>query len=424
MAEADAHEALVRRHLRHNVFALGADYALFMVGLSFASQSTILPAFAEHLRAPNVVIGAIPAVMTVGWFLPSLFAAGHTQTLTRRLPFVLRYTIWERAPFLVLALAAFFLADRAPTLTLALLLVVLLVFTGAGGALMPAWMDVVGRTIPTTLRGRFFAVASVLASAGGLVGSFGTAYILGAIRAPWSYGVCFLTTAVFMGLSYIALALTREPPAVATPSVPLGTYLSRIPALLRRDRNLTWFLAARAFAVLGMMASGFFTVYALRAHGAPAWQVGVFTTVLLSGQIAGNVALGWLADRAGHRLVIMIGVAATIAANVVALAAPSLPVFSVVFALSGVHVAAINISSLNVLLEFAPRVNERPTYVGLGTTSLAPVAFAAPLLAGVMADTVGFETVFGVAALSGLVGLSFLVMRVRDPRREAVTVAE
>lgn len=413
------------RDLRHNLVALGADYALFLVGLSFASQSTILPAFAEHLRAPNVVIGAIPAVMTVGWFLPSLFAAGYTETLARRLPFILRYTLLERAPFVVLALAAFFLAEPAPGLTLALLLLMLLVITGAGGALMPAWMDVVGRAIPTTLRGRFFAVAGVLASGGGLLAGLGTAYILAAVRAPWSYGICFLSTAVFMGLSYVALALTREPAAVVTsPPVPLGTYLSRIPALLRRDRNLTWFLAARAFAVIGMMAGGFYTVYALRALGAESWQVGVFTAVLLGGQIAGNVALGWLADRTGHRLVIMIGVAATVTANAVALAGPSLPLFSVVFALSGVHVAAINVSSLNVLLEFAPGMEERPTYVGLGTTSLAPVAFAAPLLAGLMVDAVGFESVFGLAALFGLVGLSLLLTRVRDPRHQPETVAE
>ena len=64
-----------------NVLLLGADYGLFLVGLAFASQSTILPAFAAWLGAPNVVIGAIPAVMTLGWFLPSLFAAGHTETL-------------------------------------------------------------------------------------------------------------------------------------------------------------------------------------------------------------------------------------------------------------------------------------------------------------------------------------------------------
>jgi len=421
----DEPDAFARRHLRRNLVALGGDYALFLVGFSFASQSTILPAFAEHLRAPNIVIGAIPAVMTLGWFLPSLFVAGHTETLARRLPFVLRYTVWERAPFLVLALAALLLAEPAPALTLGLLLILLLVITGAGGALMPAWMDVVGRTIPTTLRGRFFAVASVLASGGGLIGSFGTAYILAAVRAPWGYGICFVIAAVFMGLSYAVLTLTREPPAVVTsPRVPLGTYLSRIPALLRRDRNLMWFLASRSFAIFGMMASGFFTVYALRTLGAAPWHAGVFTAVLFAGQIAGNVVLGWLADHAGHRLTIMIGVGATVAANLVALEAASLPVFSVVFALAGVQVAAINVSSLNVLLEFAPETAERPTYVGLGTTSVAPVAFAAPLLAGVLVDTVGFPPVFGAAALSGVVGLGLLAARVRDPRHQPEAVIE
>src|SRR5262245_24787042 len=80
----DETDAFARRQLRHNVGALGADYALFVVGLTFASQSTILPAFAEHLGASNVVIGAIPALMTLGWFLPSLFAAPYTRSRERR----------------------------------------------------------------------------------------------------------------------------------------------------------------------------------------------------------------------------------------------------------------------------------------------------------------------------------------------------
>ena len=174
---------LARRDVRHNAVALGADFALFLVGLAFASQSTILPAFAAHLGAPNVVIGAIPAVMTLGWFLPSLFAAGHTESLARKLPFVMRFTLWERVPFLALALIAFFVATPAPAVALVALLLLLLIVTGTGGVLMPAWMDIVGRAIPTTLRGRFFGVANVLGSAGGLVGSLGTAYFLARVRA-------------------------------------------------------------------------------------------------------------------------------------------------------------------------------------------------------------------------------------------------
>jgi sugar phosphate permease len=275
----------------------------------------------------------------------------------------------------------------------------------------------VGRTIPIRLRGRFFAAGSLVGSIGGLGAGVVTAYVLAAVAAPRSYGVCFLAASVFMALSFGALALTREPPAArAAPALTIGTYLRRIPALLRRDRNLSWFLAARGCAAFGMMASGFYTVYALKIFAAPAWQVGVFTTVLLLGQSAGNIALGWLADRTGHRLVIIAGVTATVAGNVWALAAPSLPAFSVVFALTGVQLAAINISWINVLLEFAPAVDERPTYVGLGNTALAPTGFVAPLAAGALIDAVGFATTFVAAAGFGLVALVLLVVRVRDPR--------
>jgi MFS family permease len=405
--------------VRHNVLALGADLSLFLIGLSFASQSTLLPAFADHLGAPNVVIGAIPAVMTVGWFLPALFAAGHTESLSRKLPFVLRYTIWERAPFLALALVAFFLARPAPRLTLAVLLLVLLVITGTGGVLMPAWMNIIGRTVPISLRGRFFAAASIVASLGGLLGSFATAYLLARVEPPASYGVCFLIAGMFTGLSYVALALVREPAATKTaPPTPLRDYLKGIPSLLRRDQNLSSFLAARAVTTAGAMASGFFTVYALRAFNAPDWWVGMFTTALMAGQIAGNLVLGWLADRAGHLRVITLATAAMLGANVVALVAPSLQLFSLVFVLSGVNQAGINVSSLNVLLEFAPTIEARPTYLGLVRTALGPVVFVTPLAAGVLADALGFKAIFVLSAVCGGVGLALLIARVRDPRHE------
>jgi MFS family permease len=388
-----------------------------MVGLSFASQATILPAFAAYLGASNVVIGAIPAVMTLGWFLPSLFAAGHTETLPRKLPFVLRLTVWERVPFLVLALAAFVAAERAPALVLGVQLALLLVITGVGGVLMPAWMDIVGRAIPVTRRGRFFAASNLAASAAGFAGSFLTAHVLATWPAPAGFGVCFLCASACMALSYLALALVREPAATAaSPPVALGVYLRRTLPLLQGDANLRWFLAARALAVVGVMGGGFYTVYGLRTWEAPAAQAGVFTTLLLAGQIAGNVTLGWLADRMGHRLVIVAGVAATVGANALALGAPSLGAFGAVFVLAGVQGAAVSISNLSVLLEFAPVPEEQPTYVGLGTTLMAPVALGAPLAAGFLVDAFGFVPMFLLAAAAGTAALVVLVSFVKDPR--------
>src|SRR5262245_11845281 len=322
-----------------------------MVGMSFASVATLLPAFATHLGASNVTIGAIPAVMTAGWFLPSLFTAHHTERLARKLPFVLRYTVWERVPFPLLAAVAWFVAGPFPALALVLFFVLLAVLTGAGGALMPAWMDIVGRAIPTTLRGRLFGVANVAASVGGLFGSALTAWILSAVAPPRSYALCFLAGSVFVGLSYVALALVREPASdVTAESVSLASYLRRMPGLLRRDRNLFWFLVARGVGIVGGMATGFFTVYGLRVFGAAEWQVGTFTTLLIAGQVVGYLGLGWLADRIGHRVVLGLGLGALAASNLLALGAASVVGLQPVFVLVGIHQASLNISAHSILL--------------------------------------------------------------------------
>ena len=397
--------------------ALGADYAFFMIALAFVSPSTILPAFAAWLGAPNVVIGAIPAVMTLGWVLPCLFAAPYTEGLARKLPFLIRWTVWERVPFVVLAAVAYWLAERWAGAALAILLTMLLVVTGVGGLLMPAWMDLIGRVVPVTRRGRFFAVSGVAASLAGLGASGITADLLASYRPAVAYALCFVCATVCLAVSFVALLLVREPVgSAARASEPLGVFLRRIPTLLREDRNLAWYLVARSLSALGSAGLAFYTVYALQAWRLPAAAAGMFTGLLLSGTIAGTLALGWLADHMGHRVVLLAGVIAGVGANAIALAATSPGVFGIVFVLAGVQSASATISGLNVLLEFAPATEAQPTYVGLGHTSLAPVAFAAPIVAGMVADTAGFPLVFVIAALGGVAATLVLALRVRDPR--------
>jgi sugar phosphate permease len=307
-------------------------------------------------------------------------------------------------------------AEPFPALALGLLFGLLLAMTGTGGALMPAWLDIVGRTIPTTVRGRFFGVANVAASAGGMLGSTLTAFVLSAVAPPRSYGLSFLAGSVFIMMSYVALAQVREPAgAVPATSLSLGAYLARMPALLQRDRDLFWFLVARGAGTFGGMATGFYTVYALRVFAAAEWQVGAFTTLLLGGQVAGNLGLGWLADRVGHRAVLMLGLGALALGNVVAAGAQSVRALEPVFALLGVYYASIHISARTILLELA-REEERPTYIGLSNTLLAPLTFSAPIAAGLMADRLGFPLIFAAAAAMAAVGIALLWALVHEPR--------
>jgi MFS family permease len=402
---------------RRNVVALALDFGLFMVGLAFVSHYTVLPAFAAHLGASNLLIGAVPAVMTAGFFLPSLFVAGHTETLARKLPFVLRYTLPERLPVIGLAAVAFWLADPAPRLALACMLALLLAMAGLGGLLMPAWLDLVGRAVPVRIRGRFFAGGHLVGAAGGLLASALTTHLLDVLPAPRSYGFCFLAGAACFGLSYLALARVHEPPgAVPAAAVPLGAYLRRILPLLGRDRNFLRFLVARSLGLLGAMAIAFYAVFALRAHAVADREIGLFTATLLGGQLLGTAVLGVVADALGHRATLSCATAACLAANLVAMAAGSPGTLHWAFALAGIHLAGVQVSAHAMLLEFAPRLAEQPTYIGLGNTALGPVTLGAPLAAGLLTDALGFVPTFAVAAAFAALAL-VTFSRIRNPRR-------
>ena len=82
----------------------------------------------------------------------------------------------------------------------------------------------------------------------------------------------------------------------------------------------------------------------------------------------------------------------------------------------GSYQAAEQTSSLNIILEFsAPE--DRPTYIGMTNTLLAPVLILAPLVGGTLATIFGFSTLFVVAALVAAAGALLLTLWVEEPRQ-------
>lgn len=402
---------------RRNAGFLIADLSMFITAMAFASPSTLLPAFAERLGAPNVVIGAIPAMMAVGWALPSIFAANHAQGLIQRVRFLVRFTLFERLTYPILGVAAIWLAARWPTPTLALLLLSLLVMTVTGGALMPAWLDVIASVVPADARGRFFALANGIGALLGIGGAAAVGLILDRYGYPFGYGLCFLSGSVFLGVSYLCLRQVREPPAAfRSESRPTGEFLRRLPRLIKADRNLRNLVVARSIVVCGQMATGFYTAYALKELGAPDAQVGAFTVALLASQTIGTFSLGWLADRRGHVAVLSIGALATALGAVAALAATSLPLLFASFASMGLSMAATSVSGFSIGMEMGPEA-ERPTFVAINNSSLAPFQLLAPLGGGLLADAAGYGALFALAAVLSLIGAGALFFGVKEPSR-------
>lgn len=410
-------ESFVAGNLRRNFAALALDFGFFGLGMSISSTATVLPALAERLGASNLVIAAIPTLILLGRALPALFSARLIEPLPRKLPFVLTYTVWERIPWLALALTVFALGPSNPELVLALLVIILAGVAVVGGSLSPAWVEVVGKVIPTPYRGRFFAVGSAFSTGLGLLGALASGYFLREHPFPSGYALCLGATFVCLLISYAAMAAAREPAAETTRSrLDMRAHLEQLPRILKRNPSYSWYLIARALTVAGMMAVAFYTVHALRSLGAEEWRVAGFTFALLAAQAGGGIALGLLADRAGHRVSLLLGAVSATCANILALSTSDLALYHGVFLLLGLSLASTTVSSLTFVLELAEGEN-RPTYVGLATTAQGPFALAGPPVAALLAAWQGLGAVFVAAGLMSFAAAAIYLVKVEEPRR-------
>jgi predicted MFS family arabinose efflux permease len=127
-----------------------------------------------------------------------------------------------------------------------------------------------------------------------------------------------------------------------------------------------------------------------------------------------NPALGQLADRWSRKHVMEIGALAITISALLAWQAPDLSWFYLVFILAGVANTTFWTISMALTLDFGTET-ERPTYVGMANTLIAPGAILAPLLGGWLADTVGFGYTFIAAAAAGLGTALLLFFLVKEP---------
>ncbi|MGI8858106.1 MAG: MFS transporter [Thermomicrobiales bacterium] len=417
------------RVYRWNFTVMGLDLTLFVLGINFASVYGILPLFVHHLSASNLALGAIPALRAAN-LLPPLFVAGFTERLARKKPFVIGWTIVERLPYLALALATPLLATTRPTALLWLLFAMIALSTLAGGVATPAWLDLLSRMFPADWRGRFFGLSSALGGLLGVAGSAGAAYLLA--HFGWSTGgaLCFACTFVCLAISFVFIALGREPPpAPRTATVPVRAVARsvwrRLPALIRADGNLRRYLLTIALVTCAGAAAAFYVVDAKRSLGLTDAEASLFAVLLLIAATVGSIVWGYIGDHRGHKRVVVAGAACTGGAALVALVARhawgGVAGYCLVFVLVGLGSSALQLASLTFIVDFAPP-EQRPTFIGVAMLTQAPFAFGAPVLAATIADRWGYPTVFILTALLGTLATLVVARYVRDPRADTLAV--
>lgn len=408
----------IQKNVRHNFIVNVLDGTFFGAALGFASTVSVVTLFVSTLTTSTTLIGYVASMQPIGWYIPQLLTANYVTRQRRYKRSVLFLTIQERWPFLGLALAPWLIQPLGKDAVLAFTFLMLLWFSLGGGVTATAWQTMIAKIMPANLRGTFWGIQSAAANLMVSIAVIGAGFLLQHLPSPQNFSLCFFIASVFMLISWTFLARTREPensPEMTAQTQHFGWH--NLLVILKSDRNFRWFLVVRMLSQTAMMAGTYYTLYGLRHFGMTAEIAAAMTSISTLTQVVSSPLLGWLGDRWGHHRVFAFGILAMSLSAIIAWAAPDISWMYLAFALMGVANTVLWTIAMSLTIEFGTEA-ERPQYIGLANTLIAPAALIAPALGGWLADSFGFGTMFIIAAAGGLLTAFVLYFLVRDPRQK------
>jgi MFS family permease len=419
------HSPIAQKHFRRNWIAFFGDYVFFGLGLTFASTSTILPAFAAALTSNKILIGAVSSVWLGGWLLPQVLAANYLTNKPRKYPIMMRGQLIGRPVFPLFVVWLLFGGARFPTLTLFLFLLMLAYFAGTDALVALAWFDLMGKALAAETRGRLIGIGQVVTGITAIgVGAL-IRYLLSPEGPPFpmNYTIIFGLASVSYGLSLVSCALIVEPPeAVAETRPTLRDYFPQLLRLWREDAAFSRVTLTRLLFGLGGLATTFYVVYATDVLRLPVSSIGLFAGASTLGVAIAGIVLGIVADRVGSHRVIQITTWLAVAVPVLALAihaglfgSTKAFVYPVLYVVLGMEEGSIMLGFLNYVLEIAPP-GQRPTYMGL-TNTITGLLIAVPLVGGLLLQMTSYPVLFALTAI-GTLGGALLSLRLPNPRKE------
>jgi len=414
--------------LRRNFILLVLDGIFFAVGSAFYDSSTVLPAFASTLTDSKFIIGLVGSARMFGWFLPQLFVANLTESLRRRKPLVVANSLLQRFELVLMAAITYYLAGTNPRLALALFLPVFLLAALSEGVNGVPWTDVVADAIPAELRGRLFGYQMVIGGVLAFLAGFLVRHILNTAPYPDRYAILFLCTAAGLLLSVLAFIGVREKPSPGPKRrQSVWSYFRSLPGVWRSSPDFVRLMKARFCMALIFLSQPFFVLHARQNLGVDVGAVGTYVSAHMVGLLVGSGLAGRLSDRVGNRVVVLMALLTAFLAPATALGltalhlvgggvgAAAVAFYPVVYAFLGWTYGASWIGFTNFVIDMAPPA-ERPTFIGLLNTLVAPFAFLGAV-GGAVASVLGYPAVFAVSAAFALVGI-LVAGRLPEPRRQ------
>jgi MFS family permease len=405
----------IKKNLRRNYIPLLFHGMLGQTGFRLVNAPTFLPAYILMLSGgSDIIVGLALSLQALGMVLTPMFGANLIEHRKRVLPIGFLAGGLMRGSVLLIALSGFFLEGQATLYAILFSLLLLGMFSGIQGVIFNFLNS---KVIPVKQRGSLTGLRNFLAgiiSAG--VAWAGGKYLIGEVPTAEGYSWTFVLAFVLTSTGLLMLLAIKEPePPTVKAKLSLWDRLGEVPELLRTDPAFTKYFLARSLATMGRMAMPFYILYAGQSIGLTGTTLGVLTVAFTISGTVSNLIWGAIADRKGFRLTFLASIALWVASTLLLMGATELWLTTIVFIGIGASFQGFQSSSMNLTLEFGDRDN-LPVRIAIANTSSELAGTIGPLLGGLLAAALGYESVFLVSMLFLVVGGLVVRIYVPEPR--------
>ena len=398
---------------------------LFMTGMILANIAAmmydpLLPLYLQHLGADVSQVGLF---FTLSAILPLIFQifGGWMSDSIGRLKAVAIGSVANMFTFVIFLLA--------PSWEWGLLAMA----TGAVGRsfVAPSFRAYIAEQSSEDNRGKIYGIAD---TAFAIVGVFGPP-LGGYLSDQYGYNMMFIVAAGFFTLATalrigMAIRYNNQPvafqsegdseqpePEKKTGLNGLKSSITAMIALLAAGGVATWILITDGIIDINFnMVGQLFPIYMNNEIGITNTQIGVLNSMSSIVTMALMTFTGWLSDRKGERVAIVIGMGTFALAMVAFITSRTFASLSVAFILLGMGQAMMGPAYSSLISKAVPE-KLRGIAFGLFSTSVGVVALPAPLLGAWLYETFNPQTPFILPTVALLVAMPIAWKKFHLPKR-------
>jgi MFS family permease len=410
------------KEYKRNEMALTWQGILFFAGFAFIDPNAVIPVFVSSIGGSLAMAGLAVAVRIVPSILAQLFIGIHSGSIRNVPKFISSVMCFAYA--VPLAIAAMLLIPAARTLALPLFFVLFgLMWMGDGSTVIP-WYDMLGRCVEERRRGLILGWQQLFGGAAALGCSAVVRWVLGmeAIPQQMRFAILFIGASLFLMPSAIIMARVKDKPRRIVPQENPLRHIREFPRLFFGNRRFLHSTAVQACQGVAVMAIPFLILFSRQTFSLSAAQAAGMIPVQIAGGLLGGLVWGQVSHRLGNRRVIQINqcviVLVMLLGLVVSLTHLMFPIYPL--ALLGGLVSSCWMGYPNYIMDITSAA-DRPKYLILSSLINLPFTFM-PALCGILAQTLGFTTVFALCLCIAAVGV-VLSLRLQAKSEEVLTQA-